>query len=369
MTKIHLVQPKPLESIRLIVIYLGNQCNFDCTYCDRSYIADLGGQNMGSSHVDKLQRFFEWVDSQDNSVKYVTFHGGEPMLFMKRINEIMEWLAPMARRNNWLISFTTNGSLVVENEAFFEKYQGILAATISYDFMFQKENREEFDVEAMANVLNKYCNRWQWQWVLPIDHPKSFSFENIANVVSTCYKTGCTTLNIIPLRHLRGKDKFTVFIDDVNLKQFMEAFFEFLQVLYVKRIDTYIDGNYKFVDKAYFADHSKLILGPDGFIYPEFEWLEYKITDARTGQWDSDAPTIWKDIGDDDKILESCYTCSSRPSCGLKYLYKMFDEQPKGNCKYFYQIMNIAIMHIDRLKEKRNLVEWVGITENFEIKQ
>jgi sulfatase maturation enzyme AslB (radical SAM superfamily) len=369
MSKINLANPKPLSKIRIVTIYLGNKCNFDCVYCDRDYIENLGGQAVGHQQVDKLKNFFLWAEQQENDIGRISFHGGEPLLFIKRIYEIMEWLEPIARRNNWLISMTTNGSLVIENIDFFKKYQGILAATVSYDFMYQEVNREAFDVQAMADVLNQYCEQWKWQWVLPIDDRKSFSFENIANFVRTCYTTKCTNVNIIPLRHKRGKDKFEVIVDNIDLKQFYEAFLEFLQILYVKKINVFIDGNYQFIDKAYFSEHSKIILGPDGFIYPEFEWLEYRRDEARTGQWDTDTPVVWKDIGDDDKILSSCRNCASRPSCGLKYMYKMFDEEPKGNCKTFYQIMDFAIMHSDKLKQKKNLVEWVGITDTFEIKK
>ena len=280
----------------------------------------------------------------------------------------MIWLHPILKRNNWLINFTTNGSMVAENESFFKKYKGVIATTVSYDFSFQKKNREEFDVDEMARVLNENCERWQWQWVLPIDDPTSFGFDTISDVVRTCYRTKNHNINIIPLRHIRGKNKFNVVIDNIDLYQFFEAYMQFLDILYIKKLRINIDGNYNFVDKAYFKDHSKIILGPDGFMYPEFEWLEYKRTEARTGQWDTTLPVVWKDIGDDDKILPVCQSCKSRPSCGLKYLYKLFDTQPKGNCVNFYQIIDFSIKHMDKIKQKPNLIEWIGITEDFEIK-
>jgi organic radical activating enzyme len=367
MTKINLADPNPLSAIRILTIYLGNKCNFDCVYCDRGYIEDLGGQALGNQSNDRLRLFFEWAEQQENDIGRVSFHGGEPLLFIKRMKEIMIWLAPIAKRNNWLVSMTTNGSLVAENEEFFKQYKGILAATVSYDFMFQEQNRESFDVDEMARVLNENCEQWKWQWVLPINDKRAFSFNNISQFVNTCYRTKCTTVNIIPLRHLRGKDKFTVIIDDIDLYQFFEAFLQFLQILYIKKINIFIDGNYQFIDKAYFSDHSKLILGPDGFMYPEFEWLEYKVNAARTGQWDTTVPVVWKNVGDDDKIFDTCRSCSSRPSCGLKYLYKMFDEQPKGNCKTFYEIIDFSIKHISKLKEKNNLVDWVGLDESLRI--
>ena len=219
----------------------------------------------------------------------------------------------------------------------------MLYATVSYDFMYQGLNRENFDVFEMAEVLNKYCKSWQWQFVIPIDDPKSFSFNNISEIVNTCNKTNQRMINIIPLRHKRGKDKFDVIIDRIPLKVFLGAFIEFLQILYIKKITCFIDGCYIDIDKAYFGEHHKLILSPDGYIYPEFEFLEYRITDARIGSWKD--KEVWFGTGDEGKIPESCLECEKRASCGLKYLYHMFEEQPNGACKEFYTYMDYAIMH------------------------
>ena len=365
MQKINIVDKQPLDKIKIITIYLGDTCNFDCVYCDRDYIKKIGSQNVTKSNLDELKEFLTWVDGQPNNLEIVNFHGGEPLLYIKRMEEIMQWLFPMAQKNKWRISMTTNGSLVKENEWFFEKYSGYLNATVSYDFMYQGRNREEFDVYSMAEVLNKHCIFWQYQFVLPIDDPKAFSFDNIKDMVSTMYKSGCRIVNVIPLRHKRGKDKFEVIIDRIDLTQFLDAFLQFLQILYVKKINVFIDGCYTDVSKAYFSDHNKFILSPDGFIYPEFDFLEYKTENARTGDWKN--RTFWRDSGDEGRIHNSCMSCEKRPSCGLKYLYHLFDEQPKGNCKTFYTFMDYAIMHNARLKEKDSILKWIGIKEDFKI--
>jgi MoaA/NifB/PqqE/SkfB family radical SAM enzyme len=367
MHPIKIVSKDPLDKVKLIVIYLGNTCNFDCVYCDRGYIESLGGQNLNNKTVDELKEFFEWVETQPNELLRISFHGGEPFLFNKRMDQVMEWLHPMAIRNGWKVSVTTNGSLVKENQWWFEKYKGVLCATVSYDFSYQATNRSEFDVYEMAKVLNDNCEEWKWQFVIPIDDPRSFSFDNIKEIVSTCYKTNCRVINIIPLRHKRGKDKFEVIIDRVNLPQFLEAFLQFIQILYIKKLTVFIDGCYTEVDKAYFSEHNKLILSPDGFIYPEFDFLEYKIENARIGDWKN--KQVWKNQGDYGRINDACLSCSKRPSCGLKYLYHLFDKEPQGSCREFYTYMDYAIMHNAKLNEKKSVLEWVGIKQDFEIKQ
>lgn len=360
------VSKKPLDGIKILVIYLGDQCNFDCVYCDRGYIKSLGGQSLNRKTSEEIKEFFQWVDSQPNDVKIVSFHGGEPLLFIKRMEETMEWLYPMAKKNNWRVSMTTNGSLVKECEWFFQKYKDVVRATVSYDFMYQKQNREEFDVYEMAKVLNDNCD-WQWQFVLPIDDPKSFSFDNIKTIVNTCYATNCRVVNIIPLRHKRGKYKFDTVIDKVNLEQFLEAFIQFIQILYIKKITVFIDGCYTSIDKAYFSEHNKLILSPDGFLYPEFDFLEYKTENARIGDWKN--KQVWKNQGDAGRIHEQCLSCSKRPSCGLKYLYKLFDKQPDGNCVKFYTYMDYVIFHNAKLAQKKSILEWVGIDSEFKVNE
>lgn len=355
-----------IKNIRMLTIYLGNKCNFNCTYCDRDYINTLGGQALNSSSADPLKNFFEWVQTQDNKISYVSFHGGEPLLFSKRLEECLEWLAPICIKNDWKICITTNGSLVKVNEHIFEKYSGIFTVTVSYDFIYQELNRDALNIYEMAEVLNKHCYDWRWQYVLPIEDRAAFSFKNIQNIVETCYKTKCTNVNIVPLRHIRGKDKFNIIIDHIDLEQFFAAFLEFIQILYVKKINVFIDGNYDVIDKSYFSNHNKLILSPDGYIYPEFDFLEYKAEHLRIGEWQNDIQ-IWKDQGDVDKIHNSCQTCESKSSCGIKYLYKLFDKQPNGACKKFYKFIDVIIMHNSKLKQHKNLFETIGIDTSFKI--
>jgi MoaA/NifB/PqqE/SkfB family radical SAM enzyme len=364
---VHLVKNNSFENLKSIVIYLGDNCNFNCTYCDRDYINTIGGQKLNKKQSEQIKDFFEWCSEQKNQIKFVSFHGGEPFLFIKQMEEIMVWLYPMVKKNNWKIGITTNGSLIKKFEDFFIRYGDMLHITFSYDFMYQEKNRENLDIYSSTEIINKYCSSWQWQFVLPINEPSAFSFDNIKSIVNTCYKTNCRTVNIVPLRHKRGKEKFDVIIDEIDLPQFLEAFIQFIQILYIKKINVFIDGCYESIDKSYFSGHSKLILSPDGFIYPEFDFLEYKVESSRIGNWKN--KQIWKDTGDSKKVYEICETCEKKPSCGLKYLYHLFEKNPKGNCKKFYTYMDYVIFHNHKIKEKKNLVHWIGITEDFEIKQ
>ena len=75
-----------------VSIYLGNTCNFDCNYCDRSYISNaIGNQAMNRSNIDHLENFFEQIYKEsDLKLQQIAFHGGEPFLFVKRMDQIIE---------------------------------------------------------------------------------------------------------------------------------------------------------------------------------------------------------------------------------------------------------------------------------------
>ena len=82
MIPVNFVSTSPLSKIKLIVIYLGNTCNFDCVYCDRGYIDSLGGQNLNKPTLQEMRDFLEWAEQQPNEIKRISFHGGEPLLFI-----------------------------------------------------------------------------------------------------------------------------------------------------------------------------------------------------------------------------------------------------------------------------------------------
>jgi MoaA/NifB/PqqE/SkfB family radical SAM enzyme len=349
-----------LSGIGLVVIYMGDTCNFDCVYCDREYIKqDIGSQNLRSNDLDQLDKFFETLENTPNEIKYVSFHGGEPMLYLKKIDQILDRIHTRIERMGARAAMTTNGSMIKENEWFFAKWGYNFTITLSYDFRFQELNRESIDLEAVADISQKYNCQNMFQFVVPTDQPDAYDANTVASVINGCKLLRSNAVNIIPLRHHRGLRKFKVLIDDINLNWFSINFMRFIQALYVHGINVYIDGNYDKVDKAYLNNHSKLILSPDGYIYPEFDFLEYKRTEFRTGVWKDDI-RLYRQGNEDPHILDKCKTCEQRQNCGLKYLYKMFDQEPKGACVDFYATIDLMVKHLYKLKQKTSLLHWVG---------
>ena len=358
-----------LDSLRHISIYFGNTCNFDCTYCDREYISvDIGGQTLKTSWVEKVGNFLDKIVPQCKNLRTISLHGGEPFLFVSRMDAVLTRIKHHINTTDRRVFITTNGSLIAANEDFLKKWGNYLRFTISYDFMFQEENREGFDVVEMSRVIHENGATMQWQYVVPSDSPRAFSMDAIKNIIHTCNSTGCNTINLIPLRHRRGARKFEVIIDRLDLAEWFDGFLQLITILYTKKVRVYIDGTYgniSEIDKFYYDNHNKIILSPDGYLYPEYDFLEYKRTEFKVGQWTDGTenfdPVFYRQQDELNLIRKDCDTCPSKDSCGLKYLYKMFDEQPQGSCVMFYKMLDASVGFAYKLQQKENVFEWVGI--------
>lgn len=348
------------DNLRDISIYLGNVCNFNCTYCDRDYIKDtIGGQHMTAEDAPRIIDFLSQIDATTHPPEMFSFHGGEPFAYVKIMDKIMTEIS-LSIPGNYRFFIQTNGSLMVQNRWFFEKWGERLIISISYDFMYQDINRTQFGIVPAIEML-KECGITdiQFQYVMPLHDPKVFSLSSIKAISDVCLKHGVRSINLIPLRHIRGKDKFRVIVDEIDIPQCIDAFIKFIDILYVLGLDVIVDGHSIDIDKHYFDNHKQLVLSPDGFIYPEYDFLEYKRHETTLGRWEPVAKLYARD--EDTLLLDTCATCSQRNECGLKFLHKIFDKPPSGNCVQFYQMLTIVIKHAQKLRQKRSILEWVGI--------
>ncbi len=364
LSPIHYYPPSKLDftGINVVTIYLGDTCNFDCVYCDREYIKqDIGSQNLLTKDEDDIVSFVELVAREAKDLKNISFHGGEPFLYIQRIDRLLERIQPLFDKD-FLFFITTNGSLIKDNEWFFKKWGSQLRITLSYDFNYQEVNREKIDLKLISKIVRDNNAGMLFQFVIPSNLPGAFHHDTIHAVLRDMREANCNSLNLIPLRHHRGARKFKVLIDDMDLKWFAVDLMRFVHTMYVNGIQIHIDGNYDKIDKRYLNNHGKLILSPDGYIYPEFDYLEYKRTEFRIGQWRGE-PKLYRVSSEEEYILPQCRECVSRDACGLKYLYKMFDETPSGACIEFYKIINLMVAHLHELKKKPTLMHWIGINE------
>lgn len=351
------------DGLRDISIYLGNVCNFNCTYCDRDYIKDtIGGQHMTTNDIPLIIGFLREIDAINNPPDMFSFHGGEPFTYVKLMDKILSAIVEEIP-GDYLIFIQTNGSQMVQHRWFFEKWGHRLSISISYDFMYQDLNRTAFGIDPALQMLNE-CGvvNIQFQYVMPIHDPRVFSLASIKSITDVCFKHKVKHLNLIPLRHIRGKDKFRVIVDEINLSQFLDAFLKFIHILYVMGINVIIDGHSTDVDKHYFDNHKQMVLSPDGLIYPEYDFLEYKREETTLGRWKNGVEVTRQRADETVMLKEHCLQCSSRDMCGLKYLYSIFDKDPSDSaCVEFYRVLMFIIAHTQKLNQKRSILEWVGV--------
>jgi hypothetical protein len=281
------------------------------------------------------------------------------------MDQILESIQPFLDEHNLYVSITTNASLIEEEKWFLEKWKKYLNLTFSYDFIFQTKNREYVNINKVVDVCNDLNIPIHWQFVIPITDRQAFSLDLVKDIVNTINRCKVKkTINLIPLRHERGKDKFKVYIDDLNLHQFTDAFVKFINTLYNYNIMVYVDGSYGVVDKNYLGSHYKMILSPDGFIYPEYDFCEYKTQEYQIGRWtdglSSNYVPIINRYGEDFDFKEKCLSCSSKQSCGLKYLHRLFDTEPGIQCPTYYKIIDLMVEYVTKLNSKNGFIEWVN---------
>lgn len=348
-----------LKDCQDVSIYLGDVCNFNCTYCDRDYIKDeIGGQKMTTDDIPDIINFLLSLADGILPVDMISFHGGEPFVYVKMMDEVLDAIVDVFG-SDFMIFIQTNGSLILQNEWFIEKWKNQLMVSISYDFMYQDLNRTMFDIHGAISALTDRDIAVQMQYVMPINDPKVFSLKAVKSITDICHGHGDISVNLIPLRHIRGKDKFRVILDDMDVKQTLAAMLQFIQMLYVMKVNVVVDGHGDEIDKHYFDNHKQLVLSPDGYIYPEYDFLEYQMSETRVGRWKGDVE-ISRKLDEEHLLLEQCKTCPSREMCGLKYLYKAFDKEPQGACIDFYALLKIVILHAQKIKQKNTLLHWIG---------
>jgi radical SAM protein with 4Fe4S-binding SPASM domain len=284
-------------------------------------------------------------------LELITFHGGEPFLFVKRMDDILQLFPDVT------VGITTNGSLLKEHEWFLEKYRDRIRLNISYDFIYQSENRSELFVDDLIEVLRKHDIDHIWQYVLPIQDKRAFSLDNVQSIVRTMHRSGSSILNLIPLRHRRGANKFEVLLNDISMPHFADMFMRFITTLYNYNIRVFVDGNTDQIEKSYLTNHNKVILSPDGYMYPEYDFCEYKRPEFRVGQWLEKLE--FNRLQDEENVIQlKCRDCSMRDNCGLKYLHKMFDTLPENDqCVKFYQIIAAMVDYTQKLYEYKNVYE------------
>lgn len=340
-----------------VSIYLGTKCNFNCSYCDRDYIKDnIGNQKMDPKNLGSIYRLLDEIDTTD--LKMLSFHGGEPFVYVKQMDEILSKVDL-----DVVIFIQTNGSLISRNEKFLTKWKDRLRISISYDFSSQGINRTAFDIHAALELLKSLGISAQVQSVIPMDN----SFVNsktLSSILELSEKGLVDKVGLTLLRHIRGKDSFGMVLDSMTkseMSDFFARYIIFIQTLVINNVNVFLDGIVDLSDITYrnYKKLSELIISPDGYLYPEYDFLDYKVESARVGEWlDKFEIYEYKDL----EYRDDCKQCPNVGICGLKYLKHMYNvpSTPEDNCVLFYSLLKMTFLHIKKLQEAP-LLQQIGL--------
>lgn len=357
------------ENIQDVSIYVGPACNFNCTYCDRAYVNNVG---VDSAQCDPALIDFVAGVVNNSSGPMVSFHGGEPLVYIKTMEKIIEQVllrVPDFKERRLVFFIQTNGSLITKQQAFFEKYKDILHVSISYDFTFQGDNRTAYDIDATLGLLNSLGINVNLQYVIPSYREDVFDIKVYTEIMRLHKAHRISRLNLILLRHIRHEDRFETVIADENidLRKFFMKFMQFVQMLYVSGVQLCIDGHFKQIDKNYYNNHKQIVIAPNGMIVPEYQFIEYDDYDFAIGRWKPYVEIAREEmpVAAQNKIRKPCLDCPMQDICGLRYHYAMFGIDPPTpeRCKEFYSLNLISIKHLYKLQEQPTLLHHLGVQQ------
>lgn len=356
-----------INKLENLCVYLGSKCNFNCSYCDRDYIeTSIGNQFMTTADLPAIYKFLDYYINELDQLKILSFHGGEAFMYINVMNKIMEYVDSNGLIDNFNSLFIqTNGSLILNDKSkdFIRKWGSKLHISISYDMINQDHNRTHYDLEKVLKFLKENDVGIQVQIVIPMDNLKFFDYENIFEMIRLYRTYNISHYSLIVLRHIRGKDRFRVLVDEYSPDDIKTFFLHYMNMLYtfnIYNVHYVIDGNYdNNLDnqKNYFNYHKQLILSPDGYLYPEFDFLDYQLENYRVGQWRDKI-----DIDRNREFIAKCIDCDMNKLCGLKYLHTIFDTKPEtDNCKVFYANLKLTALTAQKAYRSKHLFNLVQI--------
>ncbi|MFR9507796.1 MAG: radical SAM protein [Rikenellaceae bacterium] len=104
---------KPKTS-RIIALMLTYSCNLNCVYCFEKHKSNDPSKRMTFEIAKEIieKEFSAFQESGDKGSLKVDFFGGEPLLNFGLIQRLAEWIWQQDFKINYVLSVTTNGSLL-----------------------------------------------------------------------------------------------------------------------------------------------------------------------------------------------------------------------------------------------------------------
>jgi len=180
-------------------LLLTYDCNFDCVYCFQKNFRKKGGV---SDYV--VRGFINYIrrNSEDKKVR-VTYFGGEPLLQMKRIEEISKEL------EGYSFSIVTNGSLLTPSVLDRLNSFGLSHVQITLDGPREIHDKRRYFVGGKGSfdiILNNLAYAQDHTKVVLRINVDYRNVEEIKSLLSTLKEKGITKVRIDP--HLVHENVF-----------------------------------------------------------------------------------------------------------------------------------------------------------------
>ena len=107
-----------LINLRQLVIEVTDACNLRCSYCAfRELYQDPGLRNSGNLAFEQIKPLLDyliglWNNQEANRVTDIGFYGGEPLLNIRLIRQVIAYLESNSADKLFTYSMTTNGMLI-----------------------------------------------------------------------------------------------------------------------------------------------------------------------------------------------------------------------------------------------------------------
>lgn len=338
--------------VKDVSIYLHSDCNLSCTYCDRDLLDHKKIGHMSTKDVEDIVKYVNKIDYE-----LVSFHGGEVLTRIRLLDAIISKLD-----NAKMIFIQTNGVLILKNRWFFEKYRKQLFISISYDFCYQEENRKQFDIVSTLQLLQDCGIGRQLQCVLPVERKDCFNMNLLSSIHSVFTQVPFESLTIIPLQYTRRHDGFEIFLYRMDVASMSYGLMQFMEYLYVMGVNCNLMGYSKDYNRHYFDFTKQIVLAPDGYLYPDYGFVENITVPSRLGTWRSNQIHVKNLLAEEQTSDKVCLVCSRRGKCGMQHvlevnkrLYNIDPPKDRTKCIQFSTYMEVIMNHIDTLKSKKTL--------------
>ena len=149
---------RPPERRRTCMLMITHACNLNCVYCYEKFkdAAEMDFETAKLAILTEVQYVKDHRDKFDELE--IDFMGGEPMMNMKLIKQVVEWLENEHPIDIPYICFaTTNGTLIEENATWIEQHKQTLCLGISYD---GRSHHTRNRGERAKKVPLKKCHDW-----------------------------------------------------------------------------------------------------------------------------------------------------------------------------------------------------------------